>query len=227
MDKTIKDLRPNARNPRKITDEKLNQLKKALIEFGDLSGIIYNIRTKRIVGGHQRTKLIDDSAEIVREHTYNPPTNKGTVSEGYIIFDGEQLKYREVDWDENKEKAANICANRNAGQWDQDELKSIFNELYNVNYDLDLTMFDIIEVSDFIKIDKIDTDEHWQGLPTYEQEDNSAYRSLIVHCETKEDLDSFLKLVDQEITDKTKYIYYPKKDRRSSVNTFIDNDSDD
>ncbi len=42
----IKDLKPAAYNPRKITDAQLARLKKSLEEFGDLSGIVVNVRTQ-------------------------------------------------------------------------------------------------------------------------------------------------------------------------------------
>ena len=41
----VKDLKPAAYNPRKISKEKLAALKKSLEEFGDLFGIVYNTRT--------------------------------------------------------------------------------------------------------------------------------------------------------------------------------------
>lgn len=36
----LSDLKPNAKNPRKITPKKLKQLEKALLEFGDLSALV-------------------------------------------------------------------------------------------------------------------------------------------------------------------------------------------
>jgi hypothetical protein len=52
----VKDLKPAGYNPRKISKEKLAALKKSLEEFGDLSGIVYNSRTRTLIGGHQRIK---------------------------------------------------------------------------------------------------------------------------------------------------------------------------
>ncbi len=60
----VKDLKAFPRNPRKITDKKLDMLGKAMREFGDLSGVIYNTRTGHLVGGHQRIKHLDPSWEI-------------------------------------------------------------------------------------------------------------------------------------------------------------------
>lgn len=63
----VKDLKPAGYNPRKISKEKLAALKKSLEEFGDLSGIVFNIRTQTLIGGHQRTKNLDPSWPIVKE----------------------------------------------------------------------------------------------------------------------------------------------------------------
>lgn len=66
----IRDLKPAGYNPRKITKSQLERLKKSLDEFGDLSGIVFNVRTQTLIGGHQRTKNFDPAWEIIKEpHT--------------------------------------------------------------------------------------------------------------------------------------------------------------
>lgn len=145
----VKDLSPNLKNPRKISDAKLAQLKKALAEFGDLGGFVFNRKSKQIVSGHQRAKLFDGSAKITIEKKYSKPTTTGTVAEGFIEFNGERFKYREVSWTDQKEKAANIAANKGAGEWDHELLGEWLQELEESHFDLDLTMFDAPELSVF------------------------------------------------------------------------------
>lgn len=147
----IKDLVPNKKNPRKISDDKLTQLKRAMIEFGDLSGIVYNRKTKRLVGGHQRTKHLDPEAEIVIKASWPKPTKVGTMAVGHVLLGGERFSYREVMWSENKEKAANIAANKNAGEWDMPQLKEWVEELDSDEFDMELTMFDIDEVEELLE----------------------------------------------------------------------------
>lgn len=138
----IKDLTPADYNPRKISDKQLSMLKKALYEFGDLGGIVYNRRTGQMVGGHQRTKCIPKDAVIEKE-SLPEPDRCGTIAHGYILLDGTRFSYREVDWDEAREKAANIAANRNGGEWDTEGLEAILKELAatEINFDLELTGF--------------------------------------------------------------------------------------
>lgn len=147
----ISDLAPNPKNPRKITPEKLNQLKKALLKFGDLSGVVFNRRTKQLVGGHQRIKNFDLESPVTILKKYPKPTKTGTVAEGYILLQGEKFTYREVWWDVHTEKAANIAANKGGGEWDKGLLGDWLKELssFDVNFDLSLTMFDEDELSEF------------------------------------------------------------------------------
>ena len=166
----LKDLRANPKNPRKISDEKLKQLKKALLEFGDLSGIVYNTRTKQLVGGHQRSRILDAASVIEIQKKYKKPTSTGTVGEGYVIVRGERYSYREVNWDEMREKAANLAANKNAGEWDLPQLKDWLKDLnsFDADFDLSLTMFDEDELQ---KFGGIKVSEHTRTGPTGVDED--------------------------------------------------------
>ncbi len=51
---------------------------------------------------------------------YTKPNKQGTVAVGYIEFEGEQFKYRQVKWTEAKRNRANIRANLAGGFWDFD-----------------------------------------------------------------------------------------------------------
>lgn len=149
----VADLAPNPKNPRTITDKKLTQLKKALAEFGDLGGLVFNRRTGMLVGGHQRAKLFPKDAEIKVTKSYDKPTKVGTVAEGFVLVRGERFKYREVDWDETREKAANIAANKGAGEWDLSALSDWMREIDDFGFDLDLTMFDEEERKALLDVD--------------------------------------------------------------------------
>lgn len=126
------ELKPAEYNPRKITDDTLTVLKKSMAEFGDLSGIVYNVRTGNLVGGHQRVKNIDPKTVIERTETLD---NIGTIAVGWIETEYGKFSYREVDWDVIKEKAANVTANNTLlqGEFDTDTLEELLKEL-SVDY---------------------------------------------------------------------------------------------
>lgn len=167
----IKQLVPNADNPRTISPQKLAQLKKAMLKFGDLSGIVYNKKLNLIVGGHQRQQILDADSQITVTKKFSKPTKTGTVAEGFVEFNGEKFTYREVYWTENLHKAATIAANKNAGEWDRDKLSTWFKELtdFDANdFDIDLTMFDSDELKEF---DTITVGEHTRTGTTGVDED--------------------------------------------------------
>ncbi len=51
--------------------------------------------------------------------------------------------------------------------------------------------------------------KYWKDMPEFSQEDLSPCRTLLVHFYTKEDVQEFAKLLDQKITSKTKFIWFP------------------
>jgi hypothetical protein len=52
--------------------------------------------------------------------------------------------------------------------------------------------------------------EEWQGMPEYKHEDKTPYHSLTVYFETKEDFDAFQKLIEERISKKSRFCYFPK-----------------
>lgn len=126
----VSDLKPSLSNPRKISEKRLKMLEKSMREFGDLSGIIFNRRTGNLIGGHQRIKNLDPKWEIVRE---NAKDGLGTVAKGYIKTPFGDWIYREVDWPEKKERAANIAANKHGGEFEIFSLNEILSELKGID----------------------------------------------------------------------------------------------
>lgn len=123
----VSDLKPASYNPRNISDRKLKTLGTCMSEFGDLSGIVFNRRTQRLVSGHKRLETIPGDA-LVYKQSFTDDT--GTVAVGFIeLGDGDRLLYREVDWPEDREKAANITANREFGEYDEQKLRSVLDSI--------------------------------------------------------------------------------------------------
>lgn len=147
----VRDLKPASYNPRSISDQKLWMLGKSLRVFGDISGIVFNIRTGHLVGGHQRLKHLDPAWPVVKE----PHSDQnGTVAKGYIDTPFGQLTYREVDWSENWEKSANIAANQHGGKFDEEKLKKVVEDIASdEQFDLPLLGFDANELKYIAKRD--------------------------------------------------------------------------
>ena len=129
----VKDLRPAKHNPRKISEKKLGMLGKAMREFGDLSGIIFNRQTGDLIGGHQRIKHLRPEWAIEKKEFQD---DLGTVAQGFIKTPFGDWVYREVDWPEKKEKAAMIAANQHGGEFDIPMLDEILADLDDVHSEL-------------------------------------------------------------------------------------------
>jgi hypothetical protein len=158
--------------------------------YGDLSGVVFNRRTGNLVGGTQRSKKFDKTAEVIVTKRFAKPTKVGTVALGYIKFKGERFSYREVSWDKHKEMAASIAANNNAGDWDMPELNLQLHELssFDVDYDLELTMLD----DDLLENYKTTTvGEHERNLPGQKkdgaEEKMASIFEVIVVCKSEKD----------------------------------------
>lgn len=130
--KGLEELKPDPRNPRIMGQHDATALRNSMFKFGDLGCVVFNVRTQQMVGGHQRRNMFEHlpgDRRIVVEHRYQTPDEVGTVALGYIFIGNRQFAYREVDWDENTQHAANIAANRISGDFDQALLAELTYEL--------------------------------------------------------------------------------------------------
>ena len=135
--KEITTLTPSPYNPRKDLkpgDCEYDHLKRSIEEFGCVEPIIFNERTGRVVGGHQRLKVLIELGEKETE---------------CVI----------VDLPDEQEKALNVALNKISGDWDMGKLESLMDELRLADIDITLTGF---EVEDFfpseIEDDEFDID---------------------------------------------------------------------
>ncbi|EIP8061257.1 DNA methyltransferase [Enterococcus faecalis] len=130
----LSELRPAEYNPRvelKPGMEEYEKLKQSILEFGFVDPPIFNKRTGNLVGGHQRVSVAKD------------------------LGIGE-IEVSIVDLPIEKEKALNIALNKISGQWDEDKLVELLEEL-NTD-ELPLTGFNQEELDDLLSnLDEIET----------------------------------------------------------------------
>jgi len=67
---------------------------------------------------------------------------------------------------------------------------------------------------DALLAEPLDYDKEWQGMPEFEQKDLTSAYQIIVHLASLEDLRAFAELVGQNITEKTRFIWYPEMEER-------------
>ena len=124
----LEQLIPAEYNPRKDLqpgDPEFIKLKASIEAYGYVTPIIMNKTTGRIVGGHQRAKVM------------------------------QSLGYKEVDvvvveMDEMQEKALNVALNKISGEWDNDKLSALISELSATDINPLITGFDAPDIETII-----------------------------------------------------------------------------
>jgi hypothetical protein len=147
LSRTVGNIKPAPYNPRKASDKTLTALEQSMFEFGDLSCIVVNVRTGHQITGHQRLKKMDPAWPI----TTTPFSDRtGTVAWGRIQTPRGHFSYREVNWPEAKEKAANIAVNKIQGSFDFGPLREQLIDLENSEFDLTMTGFVEEDIKDML-----------------------------------------------------------------------------
>lgn len=124
----VDDLIPAEYNPRKDLlpgNSEYEKLKKSILEFDYIDPIIWNERTGRVVGGHQRLKIL--------------------LELGY-----KEVQVSTVNLNEEKEKALNLALNKTGGEWELPKLKELLQELRECDLDIEITGFSEEEIEQVI-----------------------------------------------------------------------------
>jgi len=135
----LKELNPASYNPRKKLapgDVEYENIKNSILTFGMVEPIVWNQRTGNVVGGHQRlTVMLDLGHE----------TSDVSV----------------VDIDEAQEKALNIALNKITGEWDDEKLSALLEELAADADEmlLSLTGFSESELEELFSFGELDLDD--------------------------------------------------------------------
>lgn len=116
----------NPRKDLKPGDPEYEKLKRSIEQFGYVEPVIWNKTTGRVVGGHQRLKVLLDMG----------------ITEVECVV---------IEMDEEKEKALNVALNKISGDWDKDKLTLLITDLQGADFDVSLTGFDPGEIDDLFK----------------------------------------------------------------------------
>lgn len=103
----LKDINPAKYNPRvqlKPGDQEWDALKNSLDRFGVATPLVVNETTGNLVSGHQRLAVLKQSGETRVE----------------VVL---------IQMDEGKEKLLNVALNKIEGEWDEEKLKELFDEV--------------------------------------------------------------------------------------------------
>lgn len=137
----IESLNPATYNPREMSEDAMEKLKRGLQEFGFVDPVVLN-KDMTIIGGHQR---------------WHAAKALGMVTVPCVT----------LDVNKQQEKALNIALNKISGEFVTDMLAGLLRELYDAGTDMDLTGFTDAELAELIGLDD-DEEERGEEDPVVE-----------------------------------------------------------
>lgn len=168
--KRIADMNRAAYNPRvdlRPEDEEYQAIERSLKRHGLVQPIVWNRRTNTVVSGHQRLTVLEAQGET-----------EVTVSV--------------VDLDDIQEKELNVALNKITGEWDDDKLSVILNELGEEATDTGFTLQEIDVLRDELKSYFDDVTAPDEEEPTEEPEE-SFLLSLTFDAADEKPLKAYIK----------------------------------
>ena len=168
--KRIADMNRAAYNPRvdlQPEDEEYQAIERSLKRHGLVQPIVWNRRTNTVVSGHQRLTVLEAQGET-----------EVTVSV--------------VDLDNIQEKEQNVALNKITGEWDDDKLSVILNELGEEATDTGFTLPEIDVLRDELKSYFDDVTAPDEEEPTEEPEE-SFLLSLTFDAADEKPLKAYIK----------------------------------
>lgn len=205
----LSEIELNKRNARKHSPDQIGQIAGMIREVGWTVPILID-EDQTVIAGHGRVAaagLLYEDGEAIRL-----PNGGGALPLGkvpVIVARG---------WSEAQRRAYAIADNRLAeiAEWDEDLLRiEIGGLLAGDAEDLGVGVLGIGFTE--LEIDQLlaeagmgnDPEAEWQGMPEFDQQDKTAFRTIHVHFKNSEDVKRFSELIGQKITEKTRFVWYP------------------
>lgn len=191
----IKQLVPHPENPR-INDHAIDEVASSIKRFGFAAPIIARKEDNTIIAGHTRYSAA-------------------------ILLGLDQVPVRFMNLDPVDAKLLMLADNKLGERafWDDQKLETLFQELKD--QDLSNLGWDDDELQNLLlhkEQGKNDAFEEWTDMPDFDMEDLTSFRKIIIHFDSQEDVDEFAKVMNQIISDKTKYLWFPKKEKEEHDN---------
>jgi ParB-like chromosome segregation protein Spo0J len=115
-----------------------------------------------------------------------------------------------------------IADNRTSelAEWDE-KLRDVLESLKAEDYPLDEIGFDENELG-ALTGDKVEDHEaEWKEMPEFKQDEKPPHREIIVRFSSEGDFIKFAKLIEQNLTEKTLSIWFPKQDQDQFNRDFV------
>ena len=177
----ISKVKGNPSNPRIIKNDKFKKLVTSIKEFPEMLKL--------------RPIVVDEDMMVLGGNMRLKASKEAGLKEVWIDI-AEGLT-------EEQKKEFVVKDNVNFGDWDWAMLGNEWNTIKITEWGLD-----VWENQD--DRNDLDTELEWSGMPEFNNDDLSPKKQVIISFKTDEDVQLFAKLINQDITAKTKSIWFPK-----------------
>ncbi len=186
------ELAENPSNWRRHPESQVQALTDAIAEVGWAGACLYNERTQRLIDGHARKKVaLEQGCELV-------PVLVGS-------------------WDAAQEAKILATLDPIAAMAEADgaALQTLLAEVQTGSAALQEMLANLEAKATFIAagppIEPVnDPVAEWQGMPEFDHEDQTAWKTLKVHFADEAAMKTFARLIGQTVTQDTRSIWYPK-----------------
>jgi hypothetical protein len=182
----IAKLIPYANNARKHSDAQIAQIAASIRQWGWTMPVLVD-EAGTIIAGHGR---------VLAAHQLEIETVPVMVARG---------------WSDTQRRLYTLADNKLAmnADWDAGTLKLEMIDLRDMGVDLSLTGFADFELQPLFKLGVTDPGGEWQGMPEFEQGDETAFRTIKVHFTDQAGVNAFARLIEQTISERTKFVWFP------------------
>jgi hypothetical protein len=192
--KLISDLVPDPENRREHNERNLGMVREALHEVGTARSIVIDENDIILAGNG-----VTEAARLA-----------GITNVRIIESQGDELiAIRRRGLTPEQKRKLSIFDNRTS------ELSTWSNEQLAADRDAGLELRPFwTEAEEAMLLGQAVAPE-WSGMPEFEQDDVTAWRSIKVHFACQEDFDAFAALVGQPLGPHSKFMWYPRAERES------------
>lgn len=174
------------KNPREISPKDFDSLKKKIERWGIWKPFLVWESKKQILGGNSRYKACK---ELGHKEIW--------------------VEFREPKDDAEALEMA-IADNESSGEWILPKLTGQLKE-YEGSIDLEEYKISLGSIRTLNLINEADDPiELYKGITDFQQDDQKAFKQLLINFDNEEDYIEFSKLIKQKLTVKTKSIWYPE-----------------
>ena len=185
----LSKIKPYDKNPRTHPEEQIELLAAAMEQEGVTAPV-----------------LVDEDGVIIYGHGRRLAAMRNRYKQYPVVI--------ARGWTEGQKRAARIKDNQLGllSGWNMPLLREEAVELKTAGYDLPLLGFTdkmtewLTSAGDLVT----DPNAEWSGMPHFNNPDARAFRSIVVHFNDQEAVDAFAKVTNQNITDKTRFLWYPE-----------------